>query len=372
MSTTAADSVLIFRKYLLAYSETFIADQGRFLTRYQPAYAGFSHDDSGLQLLQKMPFYILDDYVAHTGLAKLAYRSGFPAKKWLSAIESQSAGVLHAHFLNDGLDALQLKKRLRLPLITTLHGHDITKREKKSIFKSSRSQLFSQGDRFIAVSDYIYQRALASGCPQERLLKHSIGINLELFSQPKAESETPELLFVGRLVEKKGCVYLLRAMKRLVQQFKELKLVIVGDGPLKTTLQQQAIVDNLNVEFVGKQSAQAIRDRLSKAWVFVAPSITADNGDAEGLGMVFLEAQALQTPVVSFASGGVVEAVEHERTGLLSAEKDVSALVEHIEYFINNESARREYGQQGRLRVEEKFDVRKQCVLLEEIYDSVR
>ena len=372
MSQVSTDSVLIFRKYLLAYSETFIADQGRFLSRYRPAYAGFSHDRTGLQLLHDMPSYILDDYVAHTGLAKLACRLGMPAKKWLSAIETQASSVLHAHFLNDGLDALQLKKRLRLPLVTTLHGHDITKREKKSVFKSSRSQLFARGDRFIAVSDYIYQCALANGCPEERLVKHSIGINLELFSQPKAESETPELLFVGRLVEKKGCVYLLQAMKQLCQQFKDLKLVIVGDGPLKATLQQQAAADNLNVEFVGQQSAQEIRDCLSKTWVFVAPSITADNGDAEGLGMVFLEAQALQTPVVSFASGGVVEAVEHERAGLLSAEKDVSALVEHIEYFLNNETARRQYGQQGRRRVEDKFDIRKQCMLLEKIYDSVR
>jgi glycosyltransferase involved in cell wall biosynthesis len=372
MARSATDSVLIFRKYLLAYSETFIADQGRFLSRYQPAYAGFSHDSSGLQLLQNMPFYILDDYVAYTGLGKLAYRLGRPAKQWLSAIENRSVNVLHAHFLNDGLDALQLKKRLRLPLITTLHGHDITKREKTSLFKSSRSQLFARCDRFIAVSDYIYQCALASGCPEERLLKHSIGINLELFSQPKAESAAPELLFVGRLVEKKGCVYLLQAMKQLTRQFKDLKLVIVGDGPLRASLQQQAAADKLNVEFVGKESAKAIRDRLSKAWVFVAPSITADNGDAEGLGMVFLEAQALQTPVVSFASGGVVEAVEHERSGLLSAEKDVAALVEHIEYFLNDETARRQYGQQGRRRVEDKFDVIKQCVLLEKIYDSVR
>ena len=372
MSQLATDSVLIFRKYLLAYSETFITNQGRFLSRYQSAYAGFCYDRSGFQLLHDMPSYILDDYVAHTGLAKLAYRLGMPAKKWLSAIETQAPSVLHAHFLNDGLDALQLKKRLHLPLITTLHGHDITKRKKKSIFKGSLSQLFAQGDRFIAVSDYVYQCALASGCPEERLLKHSIGINLELFSQAKAESETPELLFVGRLVENKGCVYLLQAMKQLSQQFKDLKLVIVGDGPLKASLQQQAAADKLNVEFVGKQFAQAIRERLSKAWVFVAPSITAVHGGAEGLGMVFLEAQALQTPVVSFASGGVVEAVEHERTGLLSAEKDVSTLVEHIEYFLNNETARRQYGQQGRQRVENKFDVRKQCVLLEEIYDSVR
>jgi len=103
----------------------------------------------------------------------------------------------------------------------------------------------------------------------------------------------------------------------------------------------------------------------------VAPSITADNGDAEGLGMVFLEAQALQTPVVSFSSGGVVEAVENESTGLLCAEKDVSSLAENIDTLLSNQSLREEFGKCGRERVEKLFDIRKQCKLLEDIYDDV-
>jgi len=84
--------------------------------------------------------------------------------------------------------------------------------------------------------------------------------------------------------------------------------------------------------------------------------------------MVFLEAQALQTPVVSFRSGGLVEAVEEGTTALLSAEKDVAGLTENIAQLLENATLRRNMGAAGRERVEQNFDVRKQCAKLELIY----
>jgi glycosyltransferase involved in cell wall biosynthesis len=111
-----------------------------------------------------------------------------------------------------------------------------------------------------------------------------------------------------------------------------------------------------------------IRQQLARCWLFVAPSITAASGDMEGLGMVFLEAQALQTPVVSFRSGGLVEAVEEGTTALLSEEKDVAGLTENIAQLLENATLRHNMGAEGRKRVEENFDVRKQCAKLESIY----
>ncbi|MDH3534935.1 MAG: glycosyltransferase, partial [Gammaproteobacteria bacterium] len=89
---------------------------------------------------------------------------------------------------------------------------------------------------------------------------------------------------------------------------------------------------------------------------------------AEGLGMVFLEAQALQTPVVSFRSGGVVEAVEEGSSALLSDEKDVAGLAANIAELLDNSTARHNMGASGRKRVEQHFDIRKQCAKLESIY----
>lgn len=364
--------VLIFRKRLLPYSETFIADQGEYLSRYQAVYAGLHLDDTGIGLLKDAPRYLLDDYQPLKSFSKLLFRAGLGgARRWLSAMGTHKLSIIHAHFLNDGLDALNLKRHYSVPLVTTLHGHDITKYEKPGRFKKGSAFLFEHVDKIIAVSDYIAGHALRKGCPEEKLVKHSIGIDLQRFQQPKQEDDNPRLLFVGRLVEKKGCTYLLQAMAKLKQKYPQLSLSIVGDGVLKPQLQAQAREQHLDVHFLGKQSAQQIRGLLSSHWLFVAPSITADNGDAEGLGMVFLEAQALQTPVVSFRSGGVVEAVEDEKTGLLSEEKDVDSLADHIDTLLSSPALRQQMGAAGRARVEQFFDVRKQCMKLESIYDAV-
>jgi glycosyltransferase involved in cell wall biosynthesis len=84
--------------------------------------------------------------------------------------------------------------------------------------------------------------------------------------------------------------------------------------------------------------------------------------------MVFLEAQALQTPVVSFRSGGLVEAVVEGETALLSEEKDVAGLAQNIADLLENLNLRHNMGKAGRARVEQYFDVRKQCAKLESIY----
>jgi glycosyltransferase involved in cell wall biosynthesis len=157
-------------------------------------------------------------------------------------------------------------------------------------------------------------------------------------------------------------------MSQLKQTFPELQLTIVGSGDLETELRQEVADRQLNVIFAGTASATEIREHLARSWLFVAPSITAQSGDAEGLGMVFLEAQALQTPVVSFRSGGLVEAVEEGVTALLSEEKDVAGLADNIARLLENSSLRHHMGQAGRERVEQHFDLRKQCAKLESIY----
>jgi glycosyltransferase involved in cell wall biosynthesis len=176
------------------------------------------------------------------------------------------------------------------------------------------------------------------------------------------------LLFVGRLVEKKGCTYLLQAMERLRSRFPDLQLTVIGEGNLKSALRREADERRLRVDFTGAASAVEIRRHLAQSWVFAAPSVTASDGDTEGLGMVFLEAQALQTPVVSFRSGGLVEAVEEGRTALLCEEKDVAGLTANIGDLLDNPALRHNMGVEGRKRVERKFDIRKQCASLEAIY----
>ena len=366
----ARPGVIVFRKRLLPYSETFIADQGLFLPRYRPLYCGFRRDPSGITLLGDAPRALLDETSANPRLDKLCFRLGLGAsREWLAPLRAHRAAVVHAHFLADGIDAARLGARLDLPTVTTLHGHDITKHPAAGSRATRR--LFARANRIVAVSEFIAREALARGCPEHKLRQHYIGIDLARFKQARRETEFPSLLFVGRLVEKKGCTYLLQAMERLRARFPELRLKIIGDGELKPALQREAAARALAVEFVGSVAPDTVRAELAQSWLFVAPSIVAADGDAEGLGMVFLEAQALETPVVSFASGGIVEAVADGETGLLCAEKDVAALAENIATLLDNSSLRHQMGERGRARMEAQFDIRKQCALLERIYDEI-
>jgi glycosyltransferase involved in cell wall biosynthesis len=365
-------TVAIFRKRLLSYSETFIADQGKFLPGFRPLYCGFQKDSSGLHLIDGSERSLLEDYSSTPGLSKLLFRRGLGGGgAWIEAIRRQAPRLIHAHFFNDGLDALRLGRKLGIPVVTTVHGHDITKNANAVAQSSGNRRFFSEVDRVIAVSNFIAQAALERGCPPAKLVQHYIGIDVEKFTLEKQESRRPSLLFVGRLVEKKGCTYLLQAMSRLKPRFPDLRLTIIGEGGLRAELQAEAEARELDVEFTGALGAERIRDELSRCWLFAAPSVTAASGDAEGLGMVFLEAQALGTPVVSFRSGGVVEAVEDGVTGLLCEERDVEQLAENIAMLLDNSGLRHNMGQQGRLRVTQQFDIRKQCASLERIYREV-
>ena len=362
-------TVAIFRKRLLSYSETFIADQGRLLPHYRAVFCGYQQDSSGIQLLDGSEQILLDEYSSMAPLSKFMFRHRLGGgKAWIAAIDKQSPALIHAHFFNDGLDAIILGDQLDLPVVTTVHGHDITKHENAIAQNSTSRRFFDRVDRIIAVSEFMAKQALLRGCPESKLLQHYIGIDLDKFTQQKSESDQPSLLFVGRLVEKKGCTYLLQAMERLQKRFADLSLTIIGEGELKSSLQQEAESRQLNVRFTGAATAAKIRQQLAYSWLFVAPSITASSGDMEGLGMVFLEAQALQTPVVSFRSGGLVEAVEEGTTALLSAEKDVAGLTENIAQLLENSTLRHNMGAAGREWVEQNFDVRKQCAKLELIY----
>ena len=363
--------VAIFRKRLLSYSETFIADQGQLLPHYKPIYCGYSIDSSGQHLIANAKQILLSQYSNWPGFSKLMLRQGLGGgRRWLAQLAAQNSTLMHAHFFNDGVDAIRLSQKLGIPLVTTVHGHDITKHDNAGAQIRLRETFFSQVDCVIAVSQFMARQALERGCPENKLRQHYIGIDLEKFKQPKQETDHPSILFVGRLVEKKGCTYLLQAIERLSSRFPDLTLTIVGDGDLRQPLQQEAASRKIQVEFVGSENAVQIRERLAQCWVFAAPSITADSGDTEGLGMVFLEAQALSTPVVSFRSGGVVEAVADQSTGLLCEEKDVDCLVANIAELLENSTLRHNMGNRGRERVEADFDVRKQCARLEKIYDE--
>jgi glycosyltransferase involved in cell wall biosynthesis len=185
------------------------------------------------------------------------------------------------------------------------------------------------------------------------------------------EERDPIVLFVARLTEKKGATYLINAMSFIQQQHPEIKLVIVGDGPLRQSLEHQAQEQLSNFVFVGWQTPSQVTQLMKKARVFCVPSITAESGDSEGFGMVFIEAQQWGTPVVSFKHGGIVEAVADGQTGLLAPERDTATLTSNLLSLFEDDDLWQNVSLNAFEWVKRKFDLHQLACDLERIYDDL-
>ncbi len=367
--------VLIFRKRILPYSETFIAAQGSNLPTWKPVYVGATLERSGADLLRGAVICVLEQHVPRWRRALTVAgfkRFGVVPRSWLTALRKHAPSLLHVHFGPDALAmGLPLAKALNIPLIVTFHGYDIMIDAPKSRYQINRHQLFKQASRVIAVSDFILEQLVRHGCPRTKITRHYIGIDLEKFQPIAGDFQRSDIVFVGRLTEKKGCRDLIEAVIRLAKEGVRPHLHIIGNGRLRNELQQLAQPLGDQVTFHGSQSPEFVREMVGHAAVFCAPSVTGSNGDAEGLGMVNLEAMALGTPVVSTFHTAIPEAVLHEQTGILVPEADPEALALALQRCLNDRNLSEQFSKNGIVHVRQIFDIRKQCEQLEAIYQSV-
>jgi glycosyltransferase involved in cell wall biosynthesis len=178
-------------------------------------------------------------------------------------------------------------------------------------------------------------------------------------------------LFVGRLVEKKGCRYLIEAMAQIQKSDPQIGLVVIGDGPLRTSLERQARRLLRSVRFLGWQPQEAVQSWMNRATVFCAPSITSSKGETEGLPLTILEAQAMGLLVISTSHAGIPEAIKDRGTGLLVSEKDPQGLAVSIQELFNDSTLREELATAARKQIEQKFSIETNVALLEDVYHSV-
>ncbi len=161
---------------------------------------------------------------------------------------------------------------------------------------------------------------------------------------PEIKREEKRLLFVGRLVERKGLIYLLRALKILKEQYPDIKLAVVGTGPeeekLKTEAGSLGIRDS--VDFLGPVSEEEKAREYARATLFVLPAVVDSKGDTEGQGVVILEAMRAGVPVVASAVGGITDLIVDGETGFLVPERDTETLAGTIARLLASPPSERE------------------------------
>ena len=370
---TEAPVALIFRKRILPWSETFIASQAGAMSRYAPVLVGYSRDAGGAAYLAGRKQLLLSEHSAFPAVDKLLLKSaGRPPRRWLRAIAATKPTVLHAHFGSSALPSSTLAKALGIPLVVTYHGMDITVAAKNDAELERRKRAFAAADRVIAVSEFIANALRRAGCPDDKVTLHFIGVDTLKFTPGAAPRSSGDVLFVGRLVEKKGVKHLIRAMQEVRRTMPEPRLVIAGDGELRPALEQEARERGVPATFLGVQTPAQVVELMRGAALLCGPSIADSRGNAEGLPITFLEAQSCGLPVIASTSGGTGEGIVHGTTGLLFAPGDEGALAVHLRTLLGDAALRASMSVAARAHIERNFDLRSQTAKLESIYDQVR
>ncbi|WP_075185475.1 glycosyltransferase [Teredinibacter haidensis] len=370
--------VVVFRCQLFKLSESFIANQARVFRKFKAFYVGracFSDSkvDFGDSVITLEPLSFIKNV-----LFVLSMRS----KYLLDSVARLSPNIIHAHFGVDALYALNISKRLGVPLVVTFHGFDATA-TRKALFRSLkpawinyalfRSRLKTEAELYICVSDFIRSKVLALGLLADKSVTHYIGIDIDrtYLRKQRNNADKVTILHVARLTEKKGTQYLLEAISLLDGD--NFELIVVGDGPLRAELEAQIKINNLagKVRLLGALDNHAVLQWMKKADIFCLPSVTAKSGDTEGLPITILEAFVYMMPVVATNHAGIPEAVLDGENGFLVPERDANKLAEKLKILIDSPVKRVEMGLKARETVEKKFDIEKQSKKLEAIYSLV-
>ncbi|MDJ0588425.1 MAG: glycosyltransferase [Pleurocapsa sp. MO_226.B13] len=261
-------------------------------------------------------------------------------------------------------------------LITTFRGHDISsfvQQKGKNVYK----QLFRYGDFFLTNCDFFRNKAISIGCPPDKIKVNRSGLDCDRFTyQPRSLPEDGwiQIATTGRLVEKKGIEYVIRAVARLVPSYPRLRYKIIGEGHLRQHFTDLIRELNLveNVELMGWRNETEIVEILSNTQIFVAPSVTAADGNQDAPINVLKEAMAIGLPVVSTYHGGIPELVEDGKSGFLVPEKDAAALAERLSYLIEHPEFWSPMGKAGREFVLKHYNLEQINDDLINIYRSYR
>jgi colanic acid/amylovoran biosynthesis glycosyltransferase len=279
--------------------------------------------------------------------------------------------LVHAHFGRGGALALPIVRAIGIPLVVTFHGGDATKethyrpRLVPRVYARRLAALQREAALFVCVSEFVRDRLLARGFPAEKLEVIHQGVEAQATAPAEPEAAADRyVLFVGRFVEKKGVSHLIEAMRLLESRGDTTRLVLIGDGPLGQQLRDEAR-GLKRVTFLGWLPNAEVRRRMRGAVALCVPSVTAREGDSEGLPTVIFEAMAEGVPVVGSQHAGIAEAVEHDRTGLIVPEGNPPALADALERLIGDQELRRRLGAAARVVAAERFSAIRQSRRLE-------
>jgi glycosyltransferase involved in cell wall biosynthesis len=283
-------------------------------------------------------------------LHKLAMMPFFGALCIGTAKHARGFDIIHANWSLSGLAAYLTQSLHHCPYIVTVHGSDIFQTLNNPLLNFSVKIALKNANHIIAVSNALAEAVQACDISPNKITVVPTGIDISKFPMGKIEGREKALLYVGSLIERKGVIYLLRAMLKLRQEYPFYKLLIVGEGHLQKELEEFVNAHHLGdrVTFLGTKSQSEVANLMRRAKVLILPSTE------EGQGAVLVEAMASGTPCVGSDIGGIPNVITPQ-TGRLFESANPDALYEAVAFILNNEVFWKEASQQARARAVENY-----------------
>ncbi len=361
--------VALFCTNFLPYSQTFVYEQLKHHRRYEADVFCWRRMNA-----ERFPW-------PRVHRANPLYVATRVSPAFDGAFRRRRYDVVHAHFGPGGTYALPFARRHRVPLLVTFHGYDVPLLSSIERFEPLNLPYAIRGPALLrqmrlglCCSNELRDMLLDLGVPDERLIVHRLGIDLDAFGPGSRDPDRLRVVMVGRFVEKKGFEYGIRAFALATKEAAPAAhLTIVGDGEREPKL--RALVAELGigarVTFTGALPADRVAEELRRSDVLLAPSVVAADGNRESGLIVVKEASASHVVPIGTIHGGIPEIIDDGETGFLVPERDPAAMAERLTRLARDPHLRARLATAARAKMEREYDNRARVAALESLYDSL-
>ena len=296
----------------------------------------------------------------------------------LPLLGKQPYDIIHCQFGLTGKAFLNFKDMdifKDAKLVVSFRGSDICIHPKKH-GPHVYDELFRVGDLFLPVCEIFKKYLVELGCDPQKIVIFHTGLDCSKFhfrQRTLNDTETIRIVTIGRLVEKKGIEYGIRAMAKLAATHNNIEFLVIGEGPLKNDLLKTVEDYDLQktVKLLGRKTHEEIIEILDTAHIFIATSVTAKDGNQDGPVNTLKEAMGSGLPVIGTEHGGIPELVEDQISGFLVPERDSEAITTALQYLIENSSEWPRFSKAGRARVETQYNLESLNDELVKLYEEL-
>jgi len=288
----------------------------------------------------------------------------FVLAQWIAATRLLRRGhfdAIHAHWIvPQGVIALAARcvSRSKARILCTSHGGDLYGL-RGALPAALKRGVIRRVERMTVVSEAMRTAATAvAGRADVDVVSMGVDCRSRFTPAPGPARNPDELLFVGRLVEKKGVVHLIEALPEIARARPQVRLTIAGSGPEEDALRARAaeLGVSARIDFLGPVANDRLPELYRRAALFVAPGVVARDGDQEGLGLVYVEALACECPVVASDLPAIRDVVVDGVNGVMVPPGDSRALAASVTTLLADRARCVEMGRAGRDMALERFD----------------